>query len=67
MSDEIKVKDEGLESVSGGTVLPYLVQPGDSLRSIADKYHVPMELLMKWNHIQNPDIITVGQQLRILF
>ena len=35
--------DEQLEKVPGGTVLPYVVQPGDSLRMIANKYHVSIE------------------------
>lgn len=59
--------DEQLEKVTGGTVLPYVVQQGDSLRMIANKYHVSVEQLMKWNNIQNPDIIRVGQKIKILF
>ena len=35
--------DEQLEKVPGGTVLPYVVQPGDSLRMIANKYHIPVQ------------------------
>lgn len=59
--------DEQLEKVTGGTVLPYVVQQGDSLRMIANKYHVSVEQLMKWNNIQNPDIIRIGQKINILF
>lgn len=59
--------DEQLEKVTGGTVLPYVVQQGDSLRMIANKYHVFVEQLMKWNNIQNPDIIRIGQKINILF
>ena len=59
--------DEQLEKVTGGTVLPYVVQQGDSLRMIANKYHVSIEQLMKWNNIQNPDIIRIGQTIKILF
>ena len=46
-TEKIMQMDEQLEKVPGGTVLPYVVQPGDSLRMIANKYHVSIEQLMK--------------------
>lgn len=61
---KIMQMDEQLEKVPGGTVLPYVVQPGDSLRMIANKYHVSIEQLMKWNNMQNPDIIRIGQTIK---
>ena len=34
---------------------------------IAKKYNVTIEQLVKWNNIQDPNILTVGQQLKVKF
>ena len=56
-----------LNNISGATILPYVVQNGDTLAAIAKKYNVTVEQLVKWNNIQNPDVLLVGQQLVIKF
>ena len=66
-TDKIKMNDEQMDEVTGGSILPYRVQPGDSLDVIAKKYNVTVEQLVKWNNLQNPDMLTVGQQLKIKF
>ena len=33
--NRIAMNDDALEIVSGGTILPYVVQPGDNLQTIA--------------------------------
>ena len=65
--DKIKMNDDMMEEVTGGSVLPYVVQPGDSLNSIAKKYNVSMDQLVKWNNIKDPNFLTVVQQLKIKF
>ncbi len=65
--DKVKMNDESLDQVTGGSILPYRVEPGDSLSIIAKKYNVTVEQLKQWNNIENADIITVGQQLKIKF
>ena len=65
--NKVAMNDEQMDAASGGSILPYRVQPGDSLDDIARKYHVTTEQLIKWNHIQNPSVLTVGQQLKIKF
>ena len=65
--NKIALNDDEMDAVSGGSILPYRVQPGDSLDDIARKYHVTTEQLIKWNHIQNPTVLTTGQQLKIKF
>ena len=65
--DKIKMDDEQLDQVTGGSILPYRVQPGDSLAIIAKKYNVTVEQLMKWNDIKDPGMLLVGQQLKIKF
>jgi len=66
-TDKIKMNDEQMDEVTGGSILPYRVQPGDSLYVIAKKYNVTVEQLVKWNNLKNPDMLTVGQQLKIKF
>ncbi len=65
--NKVALNDDEMDAVSGGSILPYRVQPGDSLDDIARKYHVTTEQLIKWNHIQNPTVLTTGQQLKIKF
>ena len=43
----------------------YVVKPGDSLASIAQKFDVPVSALAKRNDIQNPNEIKVGQTLEV--
>src|SRR5688572_11933585 len=46
----------------GGT---YVVQPGDSLFTIAEQFGIPMQAIIDANSIENPDYIEVGQVLII--
>ncbi len=43
----------------------YIVQSGDSLSSIADKFNVSLEELMDANGIRDPNLIQAGQELVI--
>ena len=65
--DKVAMNDELLDQVTSGSMLPYVVQAGDTLSAIAKKYNVTLEQLMKWNNIKNPDILTIGQRLVIKF
>ena len=67
MADKVSMNDEQMDQVNGGTVLPYRVQPGDSLAEIAKRYHVTVEQLVKWNDIKDPSYLIVGQKLNIKF
>lgn len=66
-TEKLAINDERLNQTSGGTLLPYLVKPGDCLAAIAEQYHVSVSDLARWNHIENPDVLTVGQQLVIKY
>lgn len=57
------LNDEQLNEVSGGTKIPYVVVAGDTLTAIAQKNNVSLTDLMRWNNIQDPNLIRVGQQL----
>ena len=65
--DKVAMNDDLMDQVTGGSILPYRIQPGDSLNTIAKKYNVTVEQLMKWNNIQDPSMLTVGQPLKIKF
>lgn len=45
---------------------PYLVQAGENLRSIAQKYEVPWPLLAKINGLTDPDNLQPGQELKVV-
>jgi LysM repeat protein len=66
MEKEI-LNDSLLEQVDGGSRIVYQVQPGDTLEAIAKKSGVSMEQLIRWNNIQDPNMIQVGSKLTIKF
>ncbi|MDD9996922.1 MAG: LysM peptidoglycan-binding domain-containing protein [Rhodospirillaceae bacterium] len=41
----------------------HVVQPGDTLFSIAWRHQLDVRQLVLWNELENPDLILVGQQL----
>ena len=65
--ENTKLNDAVLDEVSGGTQVPYVVKPGDTLGALAKKYNCTIEQLCRWNNIRNPDQIMVGQKLIIKF
>ena len=65
--DKVSMNDEQMDGVTGGSILPYRVQPGDSLDDIAKKYHVTVDQLMKWNNLYGNKSLEVGQHLKIRF
>ena len=62
-----ELKDNDLENVTGGTIIPYLIEAGDTLVTIAKKFNCTVEELQRWNKIENIDKIDVGQKLIIKF
>jgi flagellum-specific peptidoglycan hydrolase FlgJ len=43
----------------------YIVKKGDTLSAIARRYKTTVQSLVKLNNIKNPDLIRVGQKLRL--
>ena len=43
----------------------YIVKKGDTLTSIAKKYKTSVKQLVSWNKIKNPNLIRVGQKIRV--
>ena len=50
--------------VAGGPEI-YIVQSGDMLSAIAERYGISVEAIVQANHISNPDALEVGQRLTI--
>ena len=61
------LNDDVLQDVSGGTQIPYIVAPGDTVEEIAKKFHCTVEQICRWNNIRDPQSIRVGQRLIIRF
>ncbi len=68
MEKKFAMNDDQLDMVTGGTILPYMVKPGDTLEAIAKKYNVKVEDLIKWNHLNDGvTVFRVGQTLKVKF
>jgi len=65
--NKMAMNDDQLDNVSGGTILPYEVLPGDTLEVIAGKYNVLVDDLKKWNGIQDSNMLMAGQKLKVKF
>lgn len=67
-NNKYAMNDDMLDKVTGGTILPYLVKPEDTLESIAKKYAVTVEELIRWNKLDdgtNP--FRAGMTLKVKF
>jgi polysaccharide biosynthesis protein PslG len=61
------------ESTASATAAPtseaipatYTVQPGDNLYRISVKFHTTMQAIMQLNNLPNPNVVYVGQVLKI--
>ena len=57
-----------LEKAAGGAASRYIVYTvvkGDTLGRIASAYGVTVRDLVRWNNIADPNLILIGQKLRI--
>ena len=53
------------ESVAVAAAREYVVQPGDTLSGIASGQGISLQALLDENTLLNPDILTIGQVLRL--
>lgn len=64
----IKLTDEDLRMVNGGTMVPYQIQQGDTLDIIVaklQKYNITKADILKWNDIKETDALIVGNGLKV--
>ena len=52
-------------NLAKGSVVPYVVQSGDSLAGIASKFNSTLDDIVKLNNLADANSIQVGQQLKI--
>ena len=55
----------GFGSIASGTRIIHIVQPGDTLAKLCDRYGVPVQDLARINNIRNVNHIEVGDSLII--
>ena len=83
MTDQVKINENELEGVSGGTgdykeyskgpytvvgnYVIYTVVSGDVLGGIAIKFGVTVDQIAKWNQIKDVNMIYAGQKLTIYY
>lgn len=76
MADNIIISDEELDQVTGGKknkidpnkrapFIKHTVCPGDTVSALAYKYHTSVDEIARLNHMTNPSIIKVGEELLI--
>lgn len=63
--DKSKDKDKYADKHNDNTCIKYKVKPGDNLTYIAERFHTTVSSIVKINHIKNPNIIYIGQVLKI--
>ena len=63
----MKLTENELNGVHGGSRIPYIVKDGDTLGALAEKFHCTVEDICKWNQIKDPNKIDVNQKLIIKF
>lgn len=61
--DEITVQPK--EAKDNPSIIICLVKEGDTLWNIAKKYKTTMDEIIKMNHLENPEVLIVGQKLFI--
>ena len=61
--NEIQAKVNSI--LASNSVVTYTVKSGDTLSSIASKYNTTYQKLAQYNNISNPNIINVGQVIKI--
>jgi len=54
-------------NVSPGTIIEYTVRPGDILQLLAEEFNTTLDAILEENEdlSENPDVLSVGQKVRI--
>lgn len=67
MEDKVALSDDLLENVWGGSKIPYIVKPGDTLGELSKQFRCSVEQICRWNNIADPNKIDVDQHLIFKF
>lgn len=63
LMDRIESELDGIRNMH--LFIIYFVQPGDTLWNIAKRYHTTVDKIVENNNIANPDLINIGQRIKI--
>lgn len=63
--EEIQNEVNKLLASNNSNIKYYTVKRGDTLSEIAKKYNTPLNKLISWNDIKNPNLIYIGQKIRV--
>ena len=63
--EDVRVTNEQKGEPLDETDFMHVVQSGDTLWSIAWRYQIDVQNLARWNQLEDPDLIMVGQSLRL--
>ena len=66
-TDTVYVTDDEKENRPDGDYFYYTVVSGDTLYSIASRYSTTVEELTRLNNIENPNLIYVGERIKVPF
>lgn len=58
--EKVPMNDDALDSVSGGAVIPFAVHNGETAASVAARLGLPVEKLMAWNNLTDPNAPVSG-------
>ena len=65
VGEKINIPNSNINTVRDTSHILYIVKSGDTLSGISLKYDVSINTLVSLNDIQNPNLIYVGEILRI--
>lgn len=63
--DRTPTPDALYVAAASGMPAEHVVQPGDTLFGIATRYNLTMDMLVSLNNLENPNLLSVGQVLRL--
>ena len=63
MEEIVKLTDEQLDEIWGGSKIPYIVKAGDTLGDLSVKFKCSIEEICRWNNIADPNKIWEDQLL----
>jgi len=63
--DAVQKEVNRLLNTNSTTAKYYVVQVNDNLSTIAKKYGTTVNQLVSWNNIKNPNLIYIGQKIRV--
>lgn len=63
--DNLEVENKSSETMDDKNPKTHEVVLGDSLTTISVKYDIPKDVLIKLNDIEDPNVLTLGQKLKL--